>query len=866
MKQSVFRWSTALLSFVVAGCLQPAPSSSGEQADGGTDAATSAATERRTQANEHDQRDHWIGAGEGSRTDRIAADGTPVRETGRFVNGGEGTDAGAVNSSGWLVGSASGWVQLLDEDGTSVGESREAFSNGTLNTVIAGSGDWLVGGSAGRVHRVDQNGQPKGSARQVLSASAGITAGAFGSSGWLVGDDEGRLVRLHPTNLQPQSSEFQLSGSASVVEVVRANNGWYVFTERDYAEVTSQGPENRKTLATNRAITAAAADGSTVAVGADDGRVLVAQVSNLSSATWENALDGEAVRALATDGQEWLAAGTSGVVRKLDASGAPQGSVQTLAAGFDLSGARSRSNGWWVTYARMSVIQSIDDSLSPGDRGPDVLRGADIREVVASSDRLLAVGGQGRYRLLGSDGSPAEPVESLGNFGSLRGAEWNGSQFMVAGDAGKIALLAPDGSVDTRAERLGGSDIATVSWSGENWLIVSDSGEAQRLRTGGQTYEGPITTELDSVTYAEFNGDQWIIVGAKENKGAFVLLRPDGTMHEPVKKLDPVDGTLLSADYNGLEWLVGGSGGTVVRIDHGGDVIRQGQSPGVRNALYGHPVHAIEYNGTEYLIGGGFGAVRRLEFDALPAGAASVSNGFETVRTLEWADARGYPGGPCVSSEFCFNGPCIGGSSNDAFCCESECPGACKSCYGDVTGEEDGLCAPVPEGDEPPNRSDDDCVRSSKSSCGLNGTCDGEGECAFWGTDVQCSDPVCEDGVRSGEGFCDGAGDCVVDEQTSCEPYADCIEGERTCASSCEDGGDCVEGYVCVEGECIDPDEQMTPDAGNGSDTGMEDDGSGGSESGCSTTGGGVPVVGGWIAVLGAALLGRRRRRRGRKR
>jgi len=848
-------WSTVLLSALVAACADSAP----ESARGEPGSVREGADASRTvaQGQTSDDRERWTVSGVGSTSEQVGPNGEPETATARFVNGGRGAQFGATSSNGWLVGATSGWVQLLDENSAPEREERQLFGgSGELDALVSGSGGWLAAGADGEVQEIDQAGQPEGTGTTAFRSAAEVTAAGYGNSNWMVGAADGRTVELNQSQLQVQE-RAQLGISTRIVEILFLGGKWYAFTENDIVEITSVGGANRETVAPNRTITAVTAEGSTVAVGANDGRVLVAERSNLTSSSWQNALEGEAVRSLQFDGQRWLAAGKGGAVRLLDSSGAPQGSVQTVAGGSDLSIARSKSDGWWVGLQDLSAIQSIDSSLSAPSLGADVLGGAAVREIVAYPEGAFAVGDGGQYRFLGTDGTPEGSVQQLEGAGRLSGVEWDGSKFMVVGERGQVATISPDGSVGLNAERLGGAELATVSWSSSFWLIVSASGTAQRLRPDGDVFRESIDTELDEVEYAEYNGDQWMAVGSKGGEGAFTILdvQNNGSVETTVNSIAEIEGTLRAAAYNGLNWLLGGDGGMVVRVDQRGSVISGGESPGMRNALFGQPVESIDFNGTNYLIGGGSGAVRHLEQDALPTGRGSLVNGFARIQSVEWMKAKGFPGGPCVADDFCFTGPCIGQSLRDAFCCESQCSGACQSCRGDVTGEADGTCAPIPEGDEPPEDSENDCVASPESSCGLNGACDGEGECAFHGSDVRCSDPSCQDGTRAGAGFCNGSGDCVPEEETSCSPYAVCAEGDTACATSCSSGDDCVEGFVCVEGECISSEEQMNPDAGEGTNG---NGGDGGGDGGCSTSGRGTPL----FAPIFVVLVGLARRRR----
>lgn len=824
----------------------------------------SEATQRRQAIDE--DRQQWIAAGDGSRLDVVSSEGVPENVTGRFVNDGNGTSFASTGTNGWLVVSDDGWVQLVDAEGKPLDESRSVLGGSpALLSVHKGNDEWLVSSAAGEIERVNPNGQPTQVAKQPFGTDT-VTAASFGDSQWLVASENGEFVGLSPTQLQEQARPEPLPTADKVVSLVRTGSDWLAFTETDYTTVSTGGPGELETIATDRVITTVQFAGGEVAVGSDDGRVLVAEPANLGSVSWENALDGSRVRDIAHDGSEWLAVGDDGSARLLDSSGAPQGSVVTLAGGRTLRGVRSLPDGWMVAIAGLSVVQSIDDQLEPPSNDSNILDGAIVRDVAVGNEALLAVGDGGAYRLLETDGTPRGDVQTLSDGENLYTAGWNGEGFMVAGAGGRVALVSPEGELDGSFEHLDGTPIPTLSWSGNYWLIVGEQGTFQRLRKNGEVYESSGTVGLDSVEYAEFNGDEWMIVGAQGTQGAFAIVAEDATVEEMGKTIEEVDGTLRALDWSGREWLAGGDGGIVARIGQSGDLISGQETEGIRDVLYGNPVRSIEFNGEIYLVGGAYGAVRKLQFDTLPIRPAIALNDFEAVQSLEWANPRGFPGGPCVSRDFCLSGACVGGIAS-GFCCESACNGPCESCFSEETGEPDGTCAPVPAGESPPERKDQNCGMSPEEQCGRTGQCDGQGACAFWGSDVQCAEPSCEEGVRRSASHCNGMGDCVVDEETECAPVTKCASSGAECATSCEGTDECAGEMVCLDGECVDPEEQQSEaDAGTGDVSGEENGGNGGGGNGggngggCTNSGPSEPVSW-WLAFLGLVACARFRSR-----
>jgi hypothetical protein len=138
---------------------------------------------------------------------------------------------------------------------------------------------------------------------------------------------------------------------------------------------------------------------------------------------------------------------------------------------------------------------------------------------------------------------------------------------------------------------------------------------------------------------------------------------------------------------------------------------------------------------------------------------------------------------------------CRSGFCADGVCCESACTGACLACIGSVTGSTDGKCANVEAG-----RHDPGCTREDPSTCGEDGTCDGNGRCSRYPDGTVCGGRCCTTnrGQGSGSGPCNfrcvggtcdrnnpvmtndrcGLGTCCCpgapDEVATCRPFLQC--------------------------------------------------------------------------------------------
>ncbi|MFB6264286.1 MAG: hypothetical protein ABEL76_11785, partial [Bradymonadaceae bacterium] len=788
----------------------------------------------------------WFVGGASGRVELVGPGGNAASVSGRFVNAGAGIDLESRGKHGWLVAAADGTVQRLDASGEPQNEAGNSYDlDGKASCLEAGAKGWLLGLSSGDAQLINRDGRPTSTISSVVGGEA-LTAAAHASGEWMIGTAGGTFVRVGDRSLQRRSQRRRLDGRPAIVEVVRAGGKWIVFTDRGFARIRrAQIPDSATELSgrSGAAVTAATAAGGRVAVGLADGRVAVVGPGGLETPSWQDALGSKSVRDLTRSGDRWLVVGDGGRARLLEADGTPVGDGPvTLGAGNDLSGARAVSDGWLVAIASLSAVQSVDPQLESASASAS-FDGESIEAVAAGGETVAAVGSGGTYRLYGPDGTPATDVKRIGGVDRLHDVAWDGRHFAIVGADGAMRRIAPDGTVEGRSSHLGGTALSGVSWSGRFWLVVGRGGRVQRLRRDGSDYTDPVSFGFDRIYGANFSGREWLIYGAKGGQAAFALLSESGDVRATLTTIGKVSGALRAAAWSGRTWLAGGEGGAVVRIGQGGDVIRR-QGKTKFEVLYGFTIRSASFDGEHFLIGGDNGAVRRLNPNASPAGAATAINRFEAVLGATWTEARGFAGGPCLSSDFCYDGSCVG-TVSEGICCNESCSGPCVACRSSITGEPDGTCAPVPAGEEPPERKSsmgEDCLAEPKETCGKTGKCDGEGTCAVWGTDVTCRPASCRAGKATPAGHCDGKGTCSVPDPSSCSPYAGC-DGDA-CLDSCESDAQCAEGFSCQGGEC------------------REDAGGGGGGGGCSTTGDRAPGGGLLILILILSAGGRESCRR----
>lgn len=144
----------------------------------------------------------------------------------------------------------------------------------------------------------------------------------------------------------------------------------------------------------------------------------------------------------------------------------------------------------------------------------------------------------------------------------------------------------------------------------------------------------------------------------------------------------------------------------------------------------------------------------------------------------------------CSAASECKSGFCA-----DGVCCESECLGACKAC--NLTASP-GICSNVAKGIKPTDPKK--CDATLASTCGLDGTCDGEGACAKYPDGTLCESGTCSGSGTTGRKVCQ-SGACASGSELPCAPFACNPEGVK-CFAECANNDQCAAGTVCVNKSC----------------------------------------------------------------
>lgn len=208
--------------------------------------------------------------------------------------------------------------------------------------------------------------------------------------------------------------------------------------------------------------------------------------------------------------------------------------------------------------------------------------------------------------------------------------------------------------------------------------------------------------------------------------------------------------------------------------------------------------------------------------------AVTFSGCTTILGSFDIAPAGTAGGAACDAGSQCSTGFCT-----DGVCCEATCDGICEAC--NIPGSV-GRCAPIPDGENPANEcptiplppvnddagvvlvdpdagdagedAGDDAgvvdagatfaepdggVATNDVQCG--GVCNGARACRFPGGDRTCGTTYCATPTEQGRAACDGAGHCVVGNE-SCEAYS-CADGSPGCKRSCTGESDCASTHFC---------------------------------------------------------------------
>ncbi|HEX4406600.1 MAG TPA: hypothetical protein VH560_17295, partial [Polyangia bacterium] len=176
---------------------------------------------------------------------------------------------------------------------------------------------------------------------------------------------------------------------------------------------------------------------------------------------------------------------------------------------------------------------------------------------------------------------------------------------------------------------------------------------------------------------------------------------------------------------------------------------------------------------------------------ATPIDATNTPDGSADVITKCVGGAHVTSGAACGCNADCQSAFCV-----DGVCCDTACTDTCKAC--NVPGAM-GTCSFVPDGIKP--RAATTCPASDVATCGLDGTCDGQGACRKYVQGTTCGKGTCSGAAVTGIQSCDGNGACMPGDAKICVPYT-CDATTQDCAAKCTTSNDCASGHSCVNGSC----------------------------------------------------------------
>jgi hypothetical protein len=205
---------------------------------------------------------------------------------------------------------------------------------------------------------------------------------------------------------------------------------------------------------------------------------------------------------------------------------------------------------------------------------------------------------------------------------------------------------------------------------------------------------------------------------------------------------------------------------------------------------------------TAALTGGSDGACAFVTPGTDPDGDCGANAACDATGTCKKSD-----GELCAGNAECASDVCI-----DGVCCDVACGGTCEACVATKTGGADGVCTPIPAGDDP------------DGECGLNESCNGLAACAKddgqscgaptecvsgFCVDGYCCDTICDGSCRACSATLTGGTDGVCAQVLEgTDPDDDC-PGVQTCnaVGGCgtdPDGTPCSDGSTCLSGRCVD--------------------------------------------------------------
>jgi hypothetical protein len=168
--------------------------------------------------------------------------------------------------------------------------------------------------------------------------------------------------------------------------------------------------------------------------------------------------------------------------------------------------------------------------------------------------------------------------------------------------------------------------------------------------------------------------------------------------------------------------------------------------------------------------------------------SCDTANGYSCISNK--CSKRGQ-GTACTADNQCTTGHCA-----DDVCCDKACTG-CSACTNSLTGGTTGQCQPVTAGKDAHN-----ACTASGTPCGLDGNCDGAGQCHMPASGTACGTSCT--GSTLTPITCNGAGACNVNGTPGPCPNSTVCGSGTVCGTLKVLGATCLAGTDCASGYCAD--------------------------------------------------------------
>lgn len=322
---------------------------------------------------------------------------------------------------------------------------------------------------------------------------------------------------------------------------------------------------------------------------------------------------------------KWLIGGYAGKLNLYDGFNYINLSSQfrnTLSGEFDI-GAIANNGSYWLIGASAAVKLAKYDGTTWTDLSSNLTAFTSGVTAIAwktTSPQFWLVGGKGGA-LMKYDGTTwTNLTSSLGFSVNITDIGWNGSEFLIAGENGKISRFDglstfTDISSNLSTAWSGSFSIFALDWSpsgfGNIWLVGGAGGKLASLPPSSSTFadKSSSVSGIGEIQAIEWNGSYWLIGGYFSSTAKLYTCNATATtfysqtmpsyfLTEPVWAIESNNG-----GDSGINFIGGRSSRYLKRTGAVNSPVNTDASHDVRD-FGGLNIQTINYNGSYWLIGG----------------------------------------------------------------------------------------------------------------------------------------------------------------------------------------------------------------------------------------------------------------------